>query len=1227
MKNKTNFIGFKLFFVLVLLSLTVLGCMITASADDLEWNLLTDTEAGYRVHDYHSRLKTTEEADGTLVVSNTDGNYGALYIYDDKNILGTYRTFSLEGDFYFDAFPEGIRENMYTPEERPLSFLCWRYAAVDNPNSHFFNSIRIDSDGYIHTASDGSGKTDVKLEVGKWYNIRCVFTPMNGVSEMFINDEKVLDFSITRFDPNKYVSSCVRYFDGYYEGNFQMKNLKVKTDSNYTIELKREAAADYLGIQTAKPEGDTFTARAVFGVNDTVYNRVGYEVLLITLDEDGNPVSESISQKTKVVYDSLKDASGKTYNIKSEYGYNYAAAMEISGLPADPENGYFEIVVRPFILTLDGVRRYGVSTVLSGTGETDQNGYPILAKQTAKSYTIVASDDTYISNMGGYELSDFSKEKKLQVRNTGDVNAPLYRAAYYKFTLTAEQVKALESAVSAELRVYIEGTETHAERKRYDMMIHATGADWTESTLNYKNHSQKAMTGEELYCGPFKDGSYLAIDVLYYLRNELTNDDGSLTVSFRFANEGHSDALLNYLCAKESSYQPMIVISSSIYNKTLNLSKVGNKGYEPWGYAEALADEWFDELRDKIYPKDENGNLIYHEEVDEFGPEGYAATVPTGDYTREMTWKQGVPWNNSSSKNYRMTEDEWSKNKYARTLSTLGSSSGEKFLDSKYAQQISEYDEYGGIANAGFKGEATGFFHTEKLQGRTYIIDPLGNPYFAVGMNTIVLGDSTNHQRYSLEKFGTEEAYFEYITRSLQSVGINTAFESSRPQLLAVENGLNVLASVPGVSSYMSKIGRSQISEGVFPHNNTINVFDPDFVSTINAGVADRIKINEYKDNPHVFAYHADNELPSGADILDRYLTLDVAEEPGNSFSYALAWSFLKRIMDDPLVTLDDYMNSDDRAAINSEFLCFVYARQYRVIREAIEAVDTDHMYVGSRVNGTCYGDEGYHRAAGYYLDIITVNLYNGLNPKAEYISGIYRNSGKPYIVTEFFAKGMDAIDANGYPLANSTGAGILVRTQADRAAYYEHYVMNLLQSKGCVGWSWYRYRDNDQGIYSTGSSSTPLIMLHVTYGEFPKANTFMNMETGEILTAAQVGGNYRTLYTGERLASNQNVNKGIYNSDFSSVVVEYTYDKNGKLLGSKGYEVQTPESKTPAVGTVIKSADGTKSFTIGSVTAEDGTVTKTVLTVYEGMYLALAESYKSISDHIIGLVNYFDAK
>jgi hypothetical protein len=72
--------------------------------------------------------------------------------------------------------------------------------------------------------------------------------------------------------------------------------------------------------------------------------------------------------------------------------------------------------------------------------------------------------------------------------------------------------------------------------------------------------------------------------------------------------------------------------------------------------------------------------------------------------------------------------------------------------------------------------------------------------------------------------------------------------------------------------------------------------------------------------------------------------------------------------------------------------------------------------------------------------------------------------------------------------------------------------------------------------------------MLHTTYGQNPHANTFMDVTTGTILSDTEVG-EYTEIYKGEKLASNHNVNKGIYNSDFSSHAAVYTYDKSGKLI------------------------------------------------------------------------------
>jgi hypothetical protein len=67
------------------------------------------------------------------------------------------------------------------------------------------------------------------------------------------------------------------------------------------------------------------------------------------------------------------------------------------------------------------------------------------------------------------------------------------------------------------------------------------------------------------------------------------------------------------------------------------------------------------------------------------------------------------------------------------------------------------------------------------------------------------------------------------------------------------------------------------------------------------------------------------------------------------------------------------------------------------------------------------------------------------------------RESGRPFMITEWYAKGMDVPG-----LANVSGAGWVVKTQADRGRFYENFTLSLLESRACVGWHWFKYMDND---------------------------------------------------------------------------------------------------------------------------------------------------------------------
>jgi len=235
--------------------------------------------------------------------------------------------------------------------------------------------------------------------------------------------------------------------------------------------------------------------------------------------------------------------------------------------------------------------------------------------------------------------------------------------------------------------------------------------------------------------------------------------------------------------------------------------------------------------------------------------------------------------------------------------------------------------------------------------------------------------------------------------------------------------------------------------------------------------------------------------MPLYRKTLDNFLKLP-HEDPG--YQAARAWVEEHKGKDAKEKDLTDA----DREA----FLGVVVERYFRIVSKAIKAHDPNHLYLGSRFHSDEKKIAAVFQAAGKYADAISINHYHSWTPGLKQLADWVEWSGKPFLITEFYAKGQDS----GMP--NTTGAGWLVKTQADRGLFYQNFTLGLLESKGCVGWHHFKYQDNDPDNPNVDPSNRDSNKGFVTsrfeeYGAFLKRMRELNLNVYPLAGFLDAGG------------------------------------------------------------------------------------------------------------------------
>ena len=358
-------------------------------------------------------------------------------------------------------------------------------------------------------------------------------------------------------------------------------------------------------------------------------------------------------------------------------------------------------------------------------------------------------------------------------------------------------------------------------------------------------------------------------------------------------------------------------------------------------------------------------------------------------------------------------------------------------------------DSYGG--DPARRAGATGFFCTKKVEDRWWLIDPDGGFFIHVGVSAVTPGRSSDSRAAFQERYSSDRKWAGQTSRMLRSRGFNGAGAWSADALL---RGTSPRLVYTLIWNFMSEYGRQrggttqQPGHTGYP-NDCIFVFDPEFETFCDS----RAKaLAATRSDPYLLGHFSDNELPFPDNALDLYLQLK-PDDPGRKA--AQEW-LKKRGQDGTAVTDKD----------REVFLEYVADMYFKITTGAIRKYDPHHLCLGARFHGTTLGSPAVFRAAGKYLDVISINYYDAWTPHPYSLRAWEQWADKPLLITEFYVKGADS----GLP--NKSGAGWIVKNQNDRGLFYQNFVLGLWESGVCVGWHWFKYMDNDPSDRSTDPSN-----------------------------------------------------------------------------------------------------------------------------------------------------------
>lgn len=394
---------------------------------------------------------------------------------------------------------------------------------------------------------------------------------------------------------------------------------------------------------------------------------------------------------------------------------------------------------------------------------------------------------------------------------------------------------------------------------------------------------------------------------------------------------------------------------------------------------------------------------------------------------------------------------------------------------------IPDRDEYQAWKN-GPTLEATGFFRSELVDERWWLVAPNGRLYYAVGLDCVGIGAEARVDDLVLQAHGwlpdkegplakawtgpfrqsEREGFSLYRANLIRKWGPDefAVKGRARAQERQLAWGFTCLGNWTDARILQTPMlpyftmGPDTSGMTVPAVGGLMDVYHPDFETQARAAAS---MLAPVKTDPLVVGHFIQNELPWRG--LPEALFGLPAEQPARAaltrFLQARYWNIAglnaawgAQAGSFKALAWPDAASpraQSDLAAFRAEFA----ERYYRVWAKAMREADPNHLLMGSRMHGRSGPDEVV-AACARHMDVVSYNIYD-IGPDPEEFDRLYAITRKPVLIGEY---GFNSLDQG---LLQSA---VPVADQAERGVGYRYYTEQMAALSYLVGTHYFQYLD-----------------------------------------------------------------------------------------------------------------------------------------------------------------------